>query len=1136
MSFGIYELQKSIGEIEIAMQKCFSLEEEWDNKVEIIENDTNTSLEKKDNELQEVNAQKLASQAEYLDVLLGEGRQLAEKAAGLIRYFEQSTKTTFIQSDNNTVGDISFNMPQDYVNYMKSLYEKLSSNVMQLTDASNRGLLGFGKRILGADETRKQEIFEYYKKIQQINSILYDKLLECQNQLKYSIENEKSQYYDDISRQADNKVSKIDEEYESKMRNAYDDLERQMENVLSETFLDKVEAKFEDKFNESNFPIGRYCYYIGYLNKEAYIYKLLLQHYSQYISGDYLRFNVAYDLSEQRSFVFNYTNDKLSAISLTETILLNQLRKTTAGTYLVNVCSCKGNLEGMKNISKLCRNFPEIAEGIFIQKEQLKNTILEYVEIMNDIIQNKIEGYGSLYEFNCSNKKKIPYRSLVIVDYEFEDDLCDKLLLLIEQGFRAGIQVILITHFSEKNEKLDKGILSIIQSGYAFQQVDYFWRNIYFPNIDFVPQLEKIDFTVFYNKFAVKYKQEINAILKFEDIIDCQNRYSMSSEKKLCIPIGVNETGNVLNIEMGDEVANGTSHYGLIVGPTGSGKSSLLHTIIMSSIVNYSPRELELYLLDFKQGNEFKIYENRKIPHIKCLGLDVMQEFGDSVLQDLWNVLDQRNKMFAQASKNGQDIKSISDYRRAGYEMSRILVIMDEFQVLFNTMQNKRVAYSAASKMSDFVSRARVYGIHFLLATQTLRKIFETSSLTKGTLEEMHIRIGLQCPENELSFLIGEDNLRKCVGKIQKRRGAGVYLENDVVSEPVTIQVAYTEVDFQKKILDEISNDFSDYNSNDMHVFRGEDSPKLTINEMKRFELEKNIFLLGEPIGLGQPLVIEIDKKRKSDLLIVGENQESVDNMAKIWIMQSLQRINKSMEKRLYIFDGSTMIDEKPIIDEQILSEFASSIYMVDNIFSVLHTVDKIYEEYVNRRHRMMQGKRLDSDGETIYVVVSNYQWIEPFIRIMENQDVSEFEEISVTNGFQNIDTVRNTNDPFELANIMMGELNKELTEGLKTTNKSGLQTNKVSYYKKMKTMLSNGYYCGIHFLFTCLDISAMKRLGQSELGVFRNRILFKTISKDSYSIIDTTISTETLGNNVAIYSDGVNEVRLFKPYVFVAN
>src|SRR5208337_4781457 len=54
-------------------------------------------------------------------------------------------------------------------------------------------------------------------------------------------------------------------------------------------------------------------------------------------------------------------------------------------------------------------------------------------------------------------------------------------------------------------------------------------------------------------------------------------------------------------------LGKGTSQHVLIAGKTGSGKSTLLHALIVNSALRYSPDELELYLIDFKKGVEFKV-------------------------------------------------------------------------------------------------------------------------------------------------------------------------------------------------------------------------------------------------------------------------------------------------------------------------------------------------------------------------------------------------------------------------------------------------------------------------------------------------------------------------------------------------
>lgn len=111
----------------------------------------------------------------------------------------------------------------------------------------------------------------------------------------------------------------------------------------------------------------------------------------------------------------------------------------------------------------------------------------------------------------------------------------------------------------------------------------------------------------------------------------------------------------------------------------------------------------------------------------------------------------------------------------------------------------------------------------------------------------MHIRIALQCPESELSSLIGDENVRKCISKVEKKRGSGIYLENDIVSEPVAMQVAYVEAEEQYRILDQISEEYPDEFENqesNMYVFRGSDSPELGMRDIENYD--DNIFILGE--------------------------------------------------------------------------------------------------------------------------------------------------------------------------------------------------------------------------------------------------------------------------------------------------
>ena len=131
--------------------------------------------------------------------------------------------------------------------------------------------------------------------------------------------------------------------------------------------------------------------------------------------------------------------------------------------------------------------------------------------------------------------------------------------------------------------------------------------------------------------------------------------------------------------------------------PRARAKSSLLHSLIISSLLKYGPDELQLYLLDFKSGVEFELYSKYKIPQLKLLALDAMQAFGLSVLRELMQQMDERNRLF-----KGAGVGNIEEYRTTtGYAMPRILVLMDEFQTLFNEDHDRRAARESSVLLAE---------------------------------------------------------------------------------------------------------------------------------------------------------------------------------------------------------------------------------------------------------------------------------------------------------------------------------------------------------------------------------------------------------------------------------------------------
>ena len=107
-------------------------------------------------------------------------------------------------------------------------------------------------------------------------------------------------------------------------------------------------------------------------------------------------------------------------------------------------------------------------------------------------------------------------------------------------------------------------------------------------------------------------------------------------------------------------LGHGTSQHVLIAGRTGSGKSTLMHALITNLALNYSPDEIDLYLIDFKKGVEFKVYATYELPHASVVAIESEREFGISVLQRLDAELRLRADRFRDAG-----VQDLNGYRNA---------------------------------------------------------------------------------------------------------------------------------------------------------------------------------------------------------------------------------------------------------------------------------------------------------------------------------------------------------------------------------------------------------------------------------------------------------------------------------------
>ncbi|GFJ89338.1 FtsK/SpoIIIE domain-containing protein [Phytohabitans rumicis] len=188
----------------------------------------------------------------------------------------------------------------------------------------------------------------------------------------------------------------------------------------------------------------------------------------------------------------------------------------------------------------------------------------------------------------------------------------------------------------------------------------------------------------------------------------------------LVAPLGDGPHGDLVEVLLGDDPP-----HALIGGPSGSGKTNLIYAWLGALTARYSPDELALYLLDFKEGVSFARFAPGRrdpswLPQVRLVGVNVNgdREFGLALLRHLADELRRR----ASAAKRHEATK-LAELRAedpSGH-WPRIVAVIDEFQVLL--AGRDAVANEAVGLLEDLARRGRSQGIHLVLASQDVSGI-----------------------------------------------------------------------------------------------------------------------------------------------------------------------------------------------------------------------------------------------------------------------------------------------------------------------------------------------------------------------------------------------------------------------------
>ncbi|MFD5224384.1 type VII secretion protein EccCa [Microbacterium sp. NPDC058342] len=232
---------------------------------------------------------------------------------------------------------------------------------------------------------------------------------------------------------------------------------------------------------------------------------------------------------------------------------------------------------------------------------------------------------------------------------------------------------------------------------------------------------------------------ELTDLLGLPDVRDFDPEVAWkprSARDRLRVPIGLTATGQPMILDIKESAQQGMGPHGMLIGATGSGKSEVLRTLVLSLAMTHSSEALNFVLIDFKGGATFAGMAD--MPHVSA----VITNLGDDLtlvdrMQDaIQGEMTRRQELLRDAG----NFANVTDYeaaRKGGRTdlkpLPALLIVADEFSELLAAKPDFTELFVAIGRLG------RSLQVHLLLSTQRLEE-----GKLRGLDSHLSYRIGLK--------------------------------------------------------------------------------------------------------------------------------------------------------------------------------------------------------------------------------------------------------------------------------------------------------------------------------------------------------------------------------------------------------
>ncbi len=556
--------------------------------------------------------------------------------------------------------------------------------------------------------------------------------------------------------------------------------------------------------------------------------------------------------------------------------------------------------------------------------EERLDVLLDRAQTIN---QDYLRGqYTDILEYNkAAGKNAEPLQFLMVVDFPrgFTQTALEKLENIMSNGPKNGIYTILageateIAGMNEANDPRYNAVLHrIVRNLSCYRYEDGMMcvpprlssvipadHPHHLPQIQYLPlQLPEnrveLDDAIETLKKAVYNADRVT--ITYDDVTgglpqQPDRWFHYSDEKGISVPFALSGANKVLSLEQAADVLSPKYHT-LITGMIGSGKSTLLHTIIMGLLMKYSPEDVQIYLMDFKDGVEFKVYTEYELKNFRAISIDTEPEFGLAVLKKIEAEMQERNNMF-----KAEGCRDLENYRQkmaekgeAHHGMPRTILIIDEFQEAFGRSDDP-VMSEAAEIIKRLTLVGRAPAIYLIMATQDIKN---AAALPETVYNQFETRIALKSSPDSARIILPDNPMADQLINLDK----GVAVFNASAGNKdhnVQCRIAFCNEDEQRALLEQIAqkqaaagfqvtggtrlllSSIQDDRSNPLNCFA------------EKGEIDQSYAGLGYRLFVGEPLSLEnnfhpqLFSRRGKNLLLTGTEQQRA-RITTAFIMGSL--------------------------------------------------------------------------------------------------------------------------------------------------------------------------------------------------------------------------------------------------------